>query len=165
MFSLWSMVRHVRQWFCHSAAVEMVVNGVLRTLWVMSRRVRFMGICVTRLSLKGMLAFRACFSTQYGRSFPLACFKHAALTGIDGSWTEINVESPACGARSKTTIVRKPPMEQVVFYRYYMLYHENPITNEHCFTQLLDFTDYQPTHLPVCVSLVQGIQVISHHLM
>ena len=55
-------------------------------------------------------------------------------------------------------------MEQVVSYRYYMLYHENPITNEHCFTQLLDFTDYQPTHLPI-LSLVQGIQVISHHLM
>ena len=33
--------------------------------------------------------------------------------------TAINVESPACGARSKTTIVRKPPMEQVVSYRYY----------------------------------------------
>lgn len=23
-----------------------------------------------------------------------------------------------------------------------MLYHWNPITNVHCFTQLLDFTDY-----------------------
>ena len=34
MFSLWAMVRNVRQWFSHSAAVEMVVNGVLRTLWV-----------------------------------------------------------------------------------------------------------------------------------
>ncbi len=33
-------------------------------------------------------------------------------------------------------------MEQVVSYRYYMLYHENPETKEHCFTQLLDFTDY-----------------------
>ena len=33
MFSLWAMVRNVRQWFSHSAAVEMVVNGVLRTLW------------------------------------------------------------------------------------------------------------------------------------
>ena len=31
-------------------------------------------------------------------------------------------------------------MEQVVSYRYYMLYHENPETKEHCFTQLLDFT-------------------------
>ena len=41
MFSLWAMVHHVRLWFCHSAAVEMVVNGVLRTLWVMSRGVRF----------------------------------------------------------------------------------------------------------------------------
>ena len=29
-------VRHVRQWFGHSEAVEMVVNGVLRTLWVWS---------------------------------------------------------------------------------------------------------------------------------
>ena len=38
------MVRHVRQWFSHSVAVEMVVNGVLRTLWVMSRRVRFMDV-------------------------------------------------------------------------------------------------------------------------
>ena len=27
-----------------SVAVEMVVNGVLRTLWVMSRRVRFMDV-------------------------------------------------------------------------------------------------------------------------
>ncbi len=44
MFSLWAMVRHVRQWFRHSVAVEMVVNGVLRTLWVMSRRVRFMDV-------------------------------------------------------------------------------------------------------------------------
>ena len=34
MFSLWVVVRHVRQWFGHSVAVEMVVNGVLRTLWV-----------------------------------------------------------------------------------------------------------------------------------
>ena len=25
--------RHIRQWFFHSVAVEMVVNGVLRTLW------------------------------------------------------------------------------------------------------------------------------------
>ena len=28
------MVRHARQWFGHSTAVEMVINGVLRTLWV-----------------------------------------------------------------------------------------------------------------------------------
>ena len=33
--------------------------------------------------------------------------KHAALTGINGSLAAINVESPACGARSKTTIVRR----------------------------------------------------------
>ena len=33
--------------------------------------------------------------------------QHAALTGINGSLAEINVESPACGARSKTTVVRK----------------------------------------------------------
>ena len=38
------MVRHVRQWFSHSVAVGMAVNGVLRTLWVMSRRVRFMDV-------------------------------------------------------------------------------------------------------------------------
>ena len=44
MFSLWAMVRHVRQWFSHSVAVGMAVNGVLRTLWVMSRRVRFMDV-------------------------------------------------------------------------------------------------------------------------
>ena len=44
MFSLWAMVRHVRQWFSHSVAVELVVNGVLRTLWIMSRRVRFMDV-------------------------------------------------------------------------------------------------------------------------
>ena len=35
MFSLWAMVHNIRQCFCHSVAVEMVVNGVLRTLWVM----------------------------------------------------------------------------------------------------------------------------------
>ena len=74
--------------------------------------------CVSRLSPKGMLAFRACFSTQYERPFPLACFKHAALTGINGSLAEINVESPACGARSNTTIVRKLQWGQVVFYHY-----------------------------------------------
>ena len=44
MFSLWAMVRHVRQWFSYSVAVEMIVNGVLRTLWIMSRRVRFMDV-------------------------------------------------------------------------------------------------------------------------
>ena len=49
----------------------------------------------------------ACFSTQYGRPFPLACFKHAALTDMNGSLADINVESAACGARSKTTVVRK----------------------------------------------------------
>ena len=40
MFSLCAMVRHVRQWFRHSVAVEMVVNGVLRTLWKWSIRRR-----------------------------------------------------------------------------------------------------------------------------
>ena len=49
----------------------------------------------------------ACFSTLYGRPFPLACFRHAALTGMNVSLADINVESPACGARSKTTVVRK----------------------------------------------------------
>ncbi len=34
MFSWWAMVHHARQWFGHSTAVEMVINGVLRTLWV-----------------------------------------------------------------------------------------------------------------------------------
>ena len=51
------MARHVRQWFSHSVAVEMVVNGVLRTLWVISRRVRFMDVRF-KTAPKGMLAFR-----------------------------------------------------------------------------------------------------------
>ena len=50
------MVRHVRQWFGHSVAVEIVVNGVLRTLWVMSRRVRFMDVRF-KTAPKGLLAF------------------------------------------------------------------------------------------------------------
>lgn len=29
-------MRHARQWFGHSTAVEMVINGVLRTLWLIS---------------------------------------------------------------------------------------------------------------------------------
>ena len=33
--------------------------------------------------------------------------QHAELTDINGSLADINVESPACGARSKTTVVRK----------------------------------------------------------
>ena len=34
MFSLWAMARHVRQWFFHSVAVEIVVvlNHALRDL-------------------------------------------------------------------------------------------------------------------------------------
>ena len=55
MLSLWVVVRHVRQWFGHSVAVEMVVNGVLRTLWVMSRRVRFMDVRF-KTAPKGLLA-------------------------------------------------------------------------------------------------------------
>ena len=49
---------HVRQWFSHSVAVEMVVNGVLRTLWVnIPHRVRFMDVRF-KTAPKGMLAFR-----------------------------------------------------------------------------------------------------------
>ena len=39
--------------------------------------------------------------------------KHAALTGINGSLAEINVESPACGARSKTTIRLYRPVVRI----------------------------------------------------
>ena len=49
---------HVRQWFSHSVAVEMVVNGVLRTLWVnIPHRVRFMDVHF-KTAPKRMLAFR-----------------------------------------------------------------------------------------------------------
>ena len=61
----------------------------------------------------------ACFSTQYGRPFPLACLRHAALTGMNGSLADINVESPACGARSKTTVVRKPQWRKLFFNAHY----------------------------------------------
>lgn len=44
------MVRNVRQWFCHSIAVEMVVNGVLRTLWVIVNETRC--TCTKRSTLK-----------------------------------------------------------------------------------------------------------------
>ena len=65
MFSLWAMVRHVRQWFSHSVAVEMVVNGVLRTLWVMPYRCVSMGYTLHGLTQVECLHSTACFSTQY----------------------------------------------------------------------------------------------------
>ena len=52
------MVRHARQWFGHSTAVEMVINGVLRTVWVnIPHRVRFMDV-LFKTAPKEMLAFR-----------------------------------------------------------------------------------------------------------
>ena len=50
---------HVRQWFSHSVAVEMVVNGVLRTLWVMPYRCVSMGYTLHGLDPSGMLAFHS----------------------------------------------------------------------------------------------------------
>ena len=44
------MVRNVRQWFCYSIAVEMVVNGVLRTLWIIVNETRC--TCTKRSTLK-----------------------------------------------------------------------------------------------------------------
>ena len=41
--------------------------------------------------------------------------KHAALTGINGSLADINVESPACEARSETSIARKPQWSKFFF--------------------------------------------------
>ena len=42
----------------------MFEDGVLRKLWVIPHRVRFMDVRFKTIP-KGMLAFRACFSTQY----------------------------------------------------------------------------------------------------
>ena len=123
MFSLWAMVRHVRQWFFHSVAVEFVVNGALRTLWVnIPHGVRFMDVRF-KTAPKGMLAFRRVRKRAVLKNISSRVRQHAALTDINGSLAEINVESPACGARSKTTIVRKPQWNKLLFYRYYMLYH------------------------------------------
>ena len=46
--------------------------------------------------------------------------QHAALTGINGSLADINVESPACGARSKTTVVRKLHWSKLFFIVTYL---------------------------------------------
>ena len=55
---------HVRQWFSHSVAVEMVVNGVLRTLWVMPYRCVSMGYTLHGLPQVECLHPTACFSTR-----------------------------------------------------------------------------------------------------
>ena len=80
------MVRHARQWFGHSTAVEMVINGVLRTLWV--------GTWV-----QWVVSQRALARSIDDHILPRA--KHAALTGINGSLAGINVEVPACFSTPK----------------------------------------------------------------
>ena len=77
MFSLWAMVRNVRQWFSHSVAVEMVVNGVLRTLWVIWHRVR------SWTDPSGMLAFH---SVLWHAGFTAISSREPEARGID--WHE-----------------------------------------------------------------------------
>ena len=62
------MARNGRQWFCHSVAVGIVVNGVLRTLWVGSWVLFLRGYlgfasCVGICASRGFLRLRAGFST------------------------------------------------------------------------------------------------------
>ena len=68
---------------------------------------------------KGMLAFRRVRKRAVLKTISSRVLQHAALTGINGSLAEINVESPACGARSKTTIVRKHQWSKLFFEHYY----------------------------------------------
>ena len=101
-----------------SVAVGMVVNGVLRTLWVISHRMRFMDVCF-KTAPKGMLAFRRVLWHAVWSTISSRVRQHAALTGIDGSLTGINVEKPACEARSKKGVIlekerRKSGMMYVV---------------------------------------------------
>ena len=83
--------------FARSVAVEFVVNGVQGAS---------MDVCFIDWP-----KWNACIPQRaLARSMVdhfLSHAKHAALTGINGSLAEINVGSPACGARSKATIVRK----------------------------------------------------------
>ena len=93
----------------------MVVNGVLRTLWVnIPHRVRFMDVRF-KTAPKGMLAFRRVRKRAVLKTIFSRVLQHAALTGINGSLAEINVESPACGARSKTPIIRKLQWDKLFF--------------------------------------------------
>ena len=93
----------------------MVVNGVLRTLWVnIPHRVRFMDVRF-KTAPKEMLAFRRVRKRAVLKTISSRVRQHAELTDIDGSLAEINVESPACGARTKTTIVRKPQWSKSFF--------------------------------------------------
>ena len=82
MFSLWAMVRHVRQWFSHSVAVEIVVNGVLRTLWVIGHRVRTW-TWVSWTAPNGMLAFH---SVLWHAGFTTISSREPEARGID--WHE-----------------------------------------------------------------------------
>ena len=50
---------------------------------------------------KGMLAFRRVLWHAVLKTIFSRVRQHAALTGINGSLAEINVEKPACEARSK----------------------------------------------------------------
>ena len=97
----------------------MVINGVLRTVWVnIPHRVRFMDV-LFKTAPKEMLAFRRVRKRAVLKTIFSRVLQHAALTGINGSLAEINVESPACGARSKTTIVRKHQWSKLFFEHYY----------------------------------------------
>ena len=71
---------------------EMVCESTERNLkldWAFTLS-RFGGVAINEHFLP-----KACLSTQRGKSVR----KHAALSGINGSLAEINVESPACAAR------------------------------------------------------------------
>ena len=63
-------------------------------------RVRFMDVRFKTAS-KGMLAFRRVLWHAVWSTISSRVRQHAALTGINGSLAEINVEKPACEARSK----------------------------------------------------------------
>ena len=69
--------------FARSVAVEMVVNGVLRTLWVMSRR------CVSMdVRFKTLPQRNACIP----RVLQARC-----MVWLTAHWWKYNEESPACG--------------------------------------------------------------------
>ena len=96
--------------FARSVAVEFVVNGVQGAS---------MDVCFIDWP-----KWNACIPQRaLARSMVdhfLSHAKHAALTGINGSLAEINVESPACGARSKTTVVRKLHWSKLFFIVTYL---------------------------------------------
>ena len=93
--------------------------------------------------------------------------QHAELTDINGSLAEINVESPACGARSKTTIVRKSQWSKSFFYRHSFT-HPFISTFQHLQVRLSNLqvpSSPFPSHLtPYDVSAHTIWHERSHHL-